>query len=86
MVGPNGRLSDFRDRESRVYVEAIVQEVQRWQPIVPVGILITFVWTTSIEGMEFPKTQRSWLSLGEETLSAIIRRAILHDGGVCPDP
>ena len=34
----NGRLPDFRDRESLVYVEAIIREVQRWQPVAPVTV------------------------------------------------
>ncbi|KAL0066768.1 hypothetical protein AAF712_006159 [Marasmius tenuissimus] len=33
-----GRLPEFRDRESLVYVEAIMREVQRWQPIAPTAI------------------------------------------------
>ena len=33
----DGRLPDFRDRESLIYVEAILREVQRWQPIAPAG-------------------------------------------------
>ena len=32
------RLPDFRDREELVYVEAILQEVQRWQTIGPTGV------------------------------------------------
>ncbi|KAL0066758.1 hypothetical protein AAF712_006149 [Marasmius tenuissimus] len=33
-----GRLPEFQDRESLVYVEAVLREVQRWQPVVPAGV------------------------------------------------
>ena len=33
VIRPEGRLPDFRDRESLVYVEAILREVQMWQPV-----------------------------------------------------
>ncbi len=37
VVGPD-RLPDFSDQESLVYVNAIVKELLRWHPVVPLGI------------------------------------------------
>ena len=33
-----GRLPDYNDRESLPYIEAIVNEVLRWKPVVPLGM------------------------------------------------
>jgi cytochrome P450 len=34
------RLPTFEDRASLPYIDAIVRETFRWQPVVPLGILI----------------------------------------------
>jgi cytochrome P450 len=36
VVGPD-RLPDHNDRESLPYIEAVVKETMRWQPITPLG-------------------------------------------------
>jgi Cytochrome P450 len=36
------RLPNFDDRDSLVYVEALVREVMRWHPPVPLGLLPAF--------------------------------------------
>ena len=33
-----GRLPDYNDREALPYIEAIVNEVLRWKPVVPLGM------------------------------------------------
>lgn len=37
VVGPN-RLPTFKDRDTLVYTNAIIKEVLRWRPIVPLGM------------------------------------------------
>ena len=37
VIGPH-RLPDFEDRESLVYINAIVKESIRWHNVVPVGV------------------------------------------------
>ena len=37
VVGPH-RLPDFSDRESLVYLEAIIKEAMRWMPSAPLGL------------------------------------------------
>jgi len=36
VVGPGG-LPDFNDRDSLPYINAIIAEVLRWQPVTPLG-------------------------------------------------
>lgn len=36
VVGPH-RLPDMSDKSSLPYIEAIIQECLRWQPVLPVG-------------------------------------------------
>ncbi|KAL0572342.1 hypothetical protein V5O48_009613 [Marasmius crinis-equi] len=71
-----GRLPDFRDREALVYVEAILQEVQRWQPIGPVGVVHYIHTEDEYRGYRIPKD------------STVIPNAwaILHDEEMYPDP
>lgn len=37
VVGPD-RLPDFRDRESLIYLDAIIKEAMRWMPSAPLGL------------------------------------------------
>ncbi|KAJ8090245.1 hypothetical protein PM082_018841 [Marasmius tenuissimus] len=71
-----GRLPEFRDRESLVYVEAILREVQRWQPVVPAAIPHYIHVEDEYRGYRIPKDStvigNSW--------------AILHDEEMYPDP
>lgn len=39
VVGPD-RLPSFADRESLPYVEAVVKEVFRWNPVAPLGMFL----------------------------------------------
>jgi cytochrome P450 len=36
------RLPDFEDRPSLPYVEAILRETMRWQPVVPLGEIASY--------------------------------------------
>jgi len=35
----NNRLPDFSDRDALPYINAIVKEAMRWQPVTPFGML-----------------------------------------------
>ncbi|KAL0066761.1 hypothetical protein AAF712_006152 [Marasmius tenuissimus] len=72
----DGRLPDFRDRESLVYVEAILQEVQRWQPVAAAGVPHYINVEDEYRGYRIPKN------------STIIPNAwgISHDEEMYPDP
>ncbi|KAK1224821.1 hypothetical protein PQX77_012232 [Marasmius sp. AFHP31] len=72
----DGRLPDFRDRESLVYVEAILREVQRWQPVSGSGGPRCIDADDEYRGYRLPKGSiimpNAW--------------AILHDEEMYPDP
>jgi len=40
VIGKN-RLPDFSDRDALPYTNAIVKEAMRWQPVTPLGMLIS---------------------------------------------
>ena len=39
----NNRLPDFGDRDALPYINAIVKEAMRWQPVTPFGVLNLFI-------------------------------------------
>lgn len=49
------RLPDFSDRESLSYIEAILKEVLRWFPSVPLGIAHRVTEEDEYRGMRIPK-------------------------------
>ncbi|RPD61592.1 cytochrome P450 [Lentinus tigrinus ALCF2SS1-6] len=53
VVGPD-RLPDFSDQESLVYVNAIVKEVLRWHPVLPLGIPHSTVDDDELDGYFVP--------------------------------
>ncbi|KNZ73173.1 O-methylsterigmatocystin oxidoreductase, partial [Termitomyces sp. J132] len=54
VVGP-GRLPEFSDRESLPYVDCILQETLRWNPVVPSGIPHRSLEDDIYRGMFIPK-------------------------------
>jgi len=54
MIG-NDRLVNFDDRHSLPYVEAIVREMHRWHPVVPLGLAHAAVDDDVYEGFYIPK-------------------------------
>ncbi|QRV84776.1 cytochrome P450 family protein [Ceratobasidium sp. AG-Ba] len=74
---PN-RLPSFSDRENLPYVEAVYQEVLRWQPVTPLGVAHTYTGDKSdaYNGMRIP--------VGSMVISNIW--AMLHDPSTYKDP
>ncbi|KAK1224825.1 hypothetical protein PQX77_012236 [Marasmius sp. AFHP31] len=70
------RLPEHQDRELLVYLEAILLEVQRWQPIIPSAIPHYIHVEDEYRGYRIPKN------------STVIGNtwAILHDEEMYPDP
>lgn len=75
LVGSN-RLPNFSDRKSLPYVEALVSEVFRWQPVVPMGLPHRVTEEDVYEGYRIP--------LG--ALVVVNVWQLLHDPEVYADP
>lgn len=54
VVGTN-RLPNFDDRENLPYVEALIKEVLRWHPVVPMGLPHSSTADDTCEGYLIPK-------------------------------
>ena len=54
VVGSN-RLPSLADRESLPFVDAMVKEVLRWQPVAPMGLPHTSTEDDVVEGHSIPK-------------------------------
>lgn len=54
VVGPD-RLPEFSDRESLVYINALVHECLRWQPVTPLGEAHTSTEDDIYRGYLIPK-------------------------------
>lgn len=54
VVGPD-RLPSFQDRESLPYINAMVKEILRWHPVLPMGTAHASVKDDMYEGYSFPK-------------------------------
>lgn len=49
------RLPQFQDRENLPYMDALVKEVFRWHPVVPMGVSHTSTQDDICEGYFIPK-------------------------------
>lgn len=54
VVGPD-RLPSFQDRENLPYIYAMVKEILRWHPVLPMGTAHASVMDDTYEGYTFPK-------------------------------
>ena len=54
VVGPD-RLPNLNDRSSLPYVEAVIKEVLRWQPVLPLGVPHRSVHEDIFNGFLIPK-------------------------------
>ncbi|OQE16233.1 hypothetical protein PENFLA_c028G11077 [Penicillium flavigenum] len=75
VLGSN-RLPQFRDRENLPYMDALVKEVLRWHPVVPMSVAHTSTQDDTCEGYFIPK--------GSSVLANIW--AFTHDPTVYRDP
>nr|BAL05152.1 cytochrome P450 [Phanerodontia chrysosporium] len=50
-----GRLPDFTDRDSLPYIDCIVKETMRWQPVVPLSVPHKAMEDDEYRGMHIPK-------------------------------
>jgi len=71
-----GRLPDFNDYDSLPFINALVKETLRWQPVLPVGVPHYSTKDDEYEGYFFPK---GTLIIGNAW-------SILHDPEMYPEP
>ncbi|KAK7464079.1 hypothetical protein VKT23_006240 [Stygiomarasmius scandens] len=71
-----GRLPDFKDREELVYIEAVIKESIRWQPVLPFAVPHASSSSDIYNGYYIPKG------------SIVVGNAwgLLHDPTVYPEP
>jgi cytochrome P450 len=91
----SNRLPTFDDFDSLPYVRAIIKEIVRWGPVVPLGLPHAVLKDDVYEGYFIPKGTTVigniwYVSLSKKSLSLIstrvYRRAMAHDADVYPDP
>ncbi|KAE8375526.1 cytochrome P450 [Aspergillus bertholletiae] len=75
VVGPD-RLPSFLDRENLPYINAMIKEILRWRPVLPMGTAHASVEDDMYEGYIFPKG----------TLMVPNVWAFMHDPNTYPDP
>jgi len=71
-----GRLPSWEDHDSLPYLEALVKEVFRWNPVAPLGLPHRSMQEQVFEGQRIP----------EGTLFIANIWGILHDENVYPEP
>ncbi|PYI28700.1 cytochrome P450 oxidoreductase OrdA-like protein [Aspergillus indologenus CBS 114.80] len=76
VLGPAARLPTFADRENLPYIKALIKEVFRWHPVVPMDL--SHVVTREDEYAGY------WIPKGASVLANIW--AFTHDPDVYPDP
>ncbi|KAJ5103037.1 hypothetical protein N7532_003566 [Penicillium argentinense] len=75
-VVESGQMPQFRDRENLPYVNAVVKEVLRWHPVVPINVVHTSTQDDTFEGYFIPK--------GSSVITNLW--AFTHDENVYHDP
>ncbi|KAF5391170.1 hypothetical protein D9757_002998 [Collybiopsis confluens] len=95
-----GRLPDFSDRKSLPYIDAIVKEVLRWNPVAPLGLPHMATRDDKFRGYRIPAGTlvlgNTWFSISLSSLLSCFRlssidfflrgRTILHNPDTFPDP
>ncbi|KAK6814883.1 hypothetical protein RU639_009687 [Aspergillus parasiticus] len=75
VIGPD-HLPSFQDRENLPYINAMVKEILRWHPVLPMGTAHASVMDDTYEGYTFPKG----------SLMVPNVWAFTHDASTYPDP
>ncbi|PYI13096.1 cytochrome P450, partial [Aspergillus violaceofuscus CBS 115571] len=76
VLGAAARLPTFADRENLPYINALIKEVFRWHPVVPMDLSHVVTQEDEYEGY--------WIPKGASVLANIW--AFTHDPDVYPDP
>ena len=93
VIGPD-RLPEYSDRAALPYVNAIVKEALRWQPVLAFSLPHMRVEDMEYSGYFIPKGSllmpNSWYVYGFDSarpwLTSSCRRACLHDPEAYPQP
>ena len=96
VVGPH-RLPEFEDKESLVYVNAIIMETLRWHTVTPFAAPHCTIADEELRGYFIPKgtviLPNVWYVLNLSTILGyhllipyLVSRACTHDPDVFPDP
>ncbi|KAI0631915.1 cytochrome P450 [Trametes polyzona] len=83
VVGPH-RLPDFTDRESLVYINAIVKESLRWHNVLPLGVAHRTVEDDEFRGYFIPAGTAVVGNVWYASVSCTV--FCMHDSAVYPDP
>nr|BAK09388.1 cytochrome P450 [Postia placenta] len=71
-----GRLPDYGDRDKLPYIDALIKEVLRWNPVLPLALPHSLMEDDTYRGYHIPKgatvLANSW--------------AVMHDPALYPDP
>jgi hypothetical protein len=86
------RLPVFSDRPNLPYVDAVCKELLRWRLVLPLGVAHATTEDDVYKGYFIPKgttvLPNTWcvLTLRKHAFVELVRRAILHDAEVYPEP
>ncbi|PCH42020.1 cytochrome P450 [Wolfiporia cocos MD-104 SS10] len=75
IIGP-GRIPTLSDRSQLPYIDALIQEVHRWNPVVPLGLPHKVSQDDTYDGYFIPANSTIIVNIW----------AILHDPTIYPDP
>ena len=89
----NNRLPEFNDRPNLPYINAMVKESLRWQPVTPLGIVHMATKADEYNGYYIPKGTAIIGNVWWVRLPRLVRsfiqvhlRSILHDPEIYKDP
>ena len=78
------RLPTFSDKDKLPYVNAIVLEILRWHPAVPLGLAHSLTQDDTYDGFFFPKGTTFWANIWyvcfpNRDLTALITKLVQDD-------
>lgn len=80
------RLPTFADRAALPYVEAVVKETLRWQPVVPLGAHISLAWRPPLRDIVYVAVPHCAMFDGEYNGYHIPKGALLFGNAWCVLP